>query len=186
MSMTRKQYNHALTAQARKEGLYEALMGAWCATIIAGYRLANVSPAKALDYIIEGIAYKAPVVVEPKHVAVADIVEAPAREYTLAERLSLWAKAAAKRPTQTPADAFPCGHAYVAVYVSGRSTTAKVLKEAGFTREGTGCYSRAFFADGQSADAAYERAAFFAKRLEGAFLIHQIEDASVYAGTRID
>jgi hypothetical protein len=168
MSMTRKQYNHALTAQARKEGLYEALMGAWCATIIAGYRLAEVSPAKALDYIIEGIAYKAPVVVEPKHVAVADIVEAPAREYTLAERLSLWAKAAAKRPTQTPAD------------------TAKVLKEAGFTREGTGCYSRAFFADGQSADAAYERAAFFAKRLEGAFLIHQIEDASVYAGTRID
>lgn len=187
--MTRKEYNHALSAAAREAGVYSALMAVWCAEIISGYRTANVSPTKALDYILDGVAYVAPVVtIQPKEVPVSEIVDtaAKARDYTLVERLTKWAHFASTRTTETPADAFPCGMAYVKVYVSGRSATARALKDAGFTREGTGCYSRAFFSDGQSADAAFERAAFYAKRVEAAFLIHKVEDAQVYAGTWIN
>lgn len=187
----RSKFNQTVTATARKQGVYAEVLANWPA-VQAAYAEGKTPAAtvKGIKAIIADLAPTAPAkLAAPEMVPAKDLprLEAKTPERTLTEKIALWVSdGEAHVPTTNPM-AFPCGYAYVVVYVSGRSPIAKALKDNGFERVGAGCYKRAFWCDGQSADAAFEKAAVTAKHLDRTFSVyHKGEDVSVYAQTVID
>lgn len=184
--LTRKQYNHALTKAARTKGTYAELLAVWDAEKIAALRTEGVTPAKALPVLLGKSVAKTVVAAAPKK---APARKAPAKALT-AGPIALTGRAvtrivamADKVEPKTTAN-FPCGGAYVVIFVDGRNPVVKHLKDNGFTRTGTGEYRR-YFTSGTSADAALEKADFAAARLSALLTNNGVESAT-YAATWID
>lgn len=192
----RSTFNTTVTAKARKAGVYTEVLANW--PLVQNAYKDGLTPHATLKGIIATLDLNAPAKVTPKVkaapkavtptvlVAAADLPRNTTEPLPLERVVYLTLAKGQRHVPTTDVMAFPCGWAEIVVHVDGRSAFAKALTANGFTRRGTGVYGFPFWADGgQSADAAFEKAAETAKSLDLSVRARKI-DAKVYATTIID